>query len=106
MNLFIRGFVCVCVQKDRWRFQTAAVANCSRFLMMHFFSASHPDGLHATDQPNEQWSEEGMCVTPRTPHLLSHFVCVPHKEAGLTFGGLVLCFLEQTRAAGIFETGR
>lgn len=77
MNLFIHGFVCVCVQKDRWRFQTAAVANCSRFLMMHFFSASHPDGLHATDQPNEQWSEEGMCVTPRTPHLLSSaLICI------------------------------
>lgn len=54
----------------------------------------------------------------RAPHLLSlalcvmlaflsgHFVCVPHKEAGLTFGGLVLCFLEQTRAAGIFEARR
>lgn len=83
MNLFIRGFVCVCVQEDRWRFQTTAVANSSRFLMMHFFSASHPDGLHATHQPNEQWSEEGMCVAApgssadathsSPPELSSHF---------------------------------
>lgn len=33
-------WVCVCVQIDRWRFQTTAMANSSRFLMMRGAEAS------------------------------------------------------------------
>ncbi len=132
--------ICVCLCADR---QTEVsdhrdgkqqqAFDDAQYRRHFFYSASHPDGLPTTDQPNEQWgmrkcAQRLTCTHTETDkhththkqitmlllswgllHYVSIFlqsfylVCMPHKGVNLTVRGSELCILKWTRAAGILE---